>query len=84
MESPLPRRVAACRAPREGATAMADAFYPALERAGGDSLENVVSESGWPSAGGGPETSIDNARIYNTNMVQLVKNGTKKEARKAD
>ncbi|KAJ6870448.1 hypothetical protein NC652_036170 [Populus alba x Populus x berolinensis] len=76
MESPLPRRVAAT--PHKGATAMADAFYSALERAGGDSLENVVSESGWPSAGGGPETSIDNARIYNTNMVQLVKNGTTK------
>ncbi|KAL3569033.1 hypothetical protein D5086_028923 [Populus alba] len=57
---------------------MVDALYSALERAGGGSLESVVSESSWPSAGGGPETSIDNARIYNTNMVQLVKNGSTK------
>ena len=58
--------------------AMSDAFYSALERAGGGSLEIVLSESGWPSAGGGPETNIDNARIYSTNLVQLMKNGTTK------
>ncbi|KAH8485721.1 hypothetical protein H0E87_027237 [Populus deltoides] len=58
--------------------AMSDAFYSALERGGGGSLEIVVSESGWPSAGGGPETNIDNARIYSTNLVQLMKNGTTK------
>ena len=58
--------------------AISDAFYSALERAGGGSLEIVLSESGWPSAGGGPETNIDNARIYSTNLVQLMKNGTTK------
>ncbi|KAJ6864355.1 hypothetical protein NC651_035032 [Populus alba x Populus x berolinensis] len=36
-----PRR----RAPCEDSTAIADAFYSALERAGGDSLENVYQRA---------------------------------------
>ncbi|XP_008800262.2 glucan endo-1,3-beta-glucosidase [Phoenix dactylifera] len=63
--------------------AIVDAVYSALEKAGGSNVEVVVSESGWPSDGGGAATSVDNARTYNQNLINHVGQGTPKRSGKA-
>lgn len=58
--------------------ALMDALYSALERVGGANVPIVVSESGWPSAGGDESTTVANAQAYNQNLVNHVGKGTPK------
>jgi exo-beta-1,3-glucanase (GH17 family) len=55
--------------------AMVDVAYAALEKAGAPGVRVVVSESGWPSAGGF-EATVENARRYNQGLIDNVRNGT--------
>ncbi|PAN26579.1 hypothetical protein PAHAL_5G023300 [Panicum hallii] len=57
--------------------AMVDAIHAALEKAGAASVRVVVSESGWPSAGGAA-ASVQNARTYNQNLINHAAQGTPK------
>ncbi|PIA41028.1 hypothetical protein AQUCO_02300065v1 [Aquilegia coerulea] len=50
--------------------AMVDAFYAALEKINVNSVFLSVAETGWPTAGNEPYASIENARVYNTNLRQ--------------
>lgn len=52
--------------------AITDATYSALEKVGGASVKVVVTESGWPSNGNGAIATIENARLYNNNLVAHV------------
>ncbi|KAL3640792.1 hypothetical protein CASFOL_015760 [Castilleja foliolosa] len=63
-------------------SAILDAMYSAVEKSGGPNLEIVVTESGWPSAGG-DTTTMDNAKSYYTGLVGHVKDGTPKRPGRA-
>ncbi|WVZ68490.1 hypothetical protein U9M48_017424 [Paspalum notatum var. saurae] len=56
--------------------AIVDAVHAALERTtGAQGLEVVVSETGWPSGGGGAGASVENAAAYVNNVVRHVGSG---------
>ncbi|KAG2594156.1 hypothetical protein PVAP13_5NG624600 [Panicum virgatum] len=57
--------------------ALVDTFYSALENAGAGNVGIIVSESGWPSAGGDAATAA-NAQTYNQNLINHVGQGTPK------
>ncbi|XP_062208053.1 lichenase-2-like [Phragmites australis] len=63
--------------------ATVDALYTAVEKLGGPHVRIVVSETGWPSAGG-PAASLENARTYNQNLVDHVCKGTPRRPRKVE
>ncbi|PKU71648.1 glucan endo-1,3-beta-glucosidase-like [Dendrobium catenatum] len=58
--------------------AMVDAFFSALEKMGGGNVNLVVSETGWPSDGGGVATQ-QNAQTYLSNLINHVNQGTPKK-----
>ncbi|KAL7615818.1 hypothetical protein Lser_V15G01896 [Lactuca serriola] len=55
--------------------AMLDAHYAAQARLGGGNVQIVVSESGWPSAGGNAAT-VGNAGTYYRNLIRHVRGTT--------
>lgn len=57
--------------------AMVDVLHSALEKAGGDNVPVVVTETGWPSAGG-LNATVQNAKTYVEKLISHVKTGTPK------
>lgn len=49
-----------------------DAVYSALEKIGGESIDIVVTESGWPSNENGDIATIQNSETYVNKMVEHV------------
>ncbi|KAK9664403.1 hypothetical protein RND81_14G039200 [Saponaria officinalis] len=61
--------------------AMLDSFYTALEKEGYPEMDVIISETGWPSAGGVAATP-ENQKMYITNLVQHLSKGTPKRPNK--
>lgn len=55
--------------------ALMDSVYSAVDKAGAPGLKIVVSESGWPSAGGDPAATPGNAGTYYKNLISHVNGG---------
>ncbi|KAK1426008.1 hypothetical protein QVD17_14675 [Tagetes erecta] len=56
--------------------AILDAHYAAQARFGGQDVEIVVSESGWPSAEGSSVATVENAGTYYQNLIEHVSGTT--------
>ncbi|KAG5524968.1 hypothetical protein RHGRI_031600 [Rhododendron griersonianum] len=52
--------------------AQVDAYNSALERINAGNVPIIVSETGWPTSGNYPYTSIPNAQTYNKNLINHV------------
>lgn len=61
--------------------AMLDSMYSALEKAGYKSIDIVVGETGWPSAGGDAAT-VENQKVYITKLLEQVKQSTANKPKK--
>ncbi|PSS17539.1 Glucan endo-1,3-beta-glucosidase BG4 precursor [Actinidia chinensis var. chinensis] len=57
--------------------AMVDAYYAAMTKINASNISIIVSETGWPTAGNSPYTSVEIAQTYNMNLINHVrKQGT--------
>ncbi|KAJ6795358.1 glucan endo-1,3-beta-glucosidase 4 isoform X1 [Iris pallida] len=58
--------------------AMVDAAYYSMQALNFSAIPVLVTASGWPSLGGAnePDATIDNALVYNSNLVNHVLNGS--------
>ncbi|XP_022152302.1 probable glucan endo-1,3-beta-glucosidase BG4 [Momordica charantia] len=55
--------------------AMVDSFYAALEKIDAANVRLEISETGWPTKGNEPFTSVENAVTYNKNFMNHVASG---------
>ncbi|KAL5980728.1 hypothetical protein ACLOJK_028637 [Asimina triloba] len=58
--------------------AMVDASYYSMEALNVSGISILVTESGWPWLGGAnePDASVDNALVFNSNLIRHVLNGS--------